>query len=72
MSQEARMRQLIADEVAAATAPLVERLEAVEARLSASESVSGPTPAQTDKRPPMARTGRGKTAQDGEPATATK
>lgn len=70
MSQDARVRELIADEVAAATAPLIERLEAVEDRLRAPEAVSGPASVPAEKRPSPGRTGRVKAAQGDEPAAA--
>lgn len=72
MSQEARMRALIDDAVAQATAALEERLEAVEARLAASGADGGPTPAQAEKRAPAARTAKPKAAQGGDPSTAAK
>lgn len=72
MSQEARTRAVIADEVARITAPLIERLEAVEARLRAVEGSGGPTAAPAEKRVPTGRTARTKAAQGGEPAAPAK
>ena len=73
MSQEARTRALIDEAVAAATAPLAERLEALEGRLSAVESDGGTPAATAQKRPSTGRTTRAKVAPDDkadEPAKA--
>lgn len=72
MSQEAKTRALIDDAVARATAPLIARVEALEARLTAPQE-SGGTPAATE--PKRASTGRSRTrtTREGDnPTTAAK
>ena len=64
MSQDAKTRALIDDAVAAATAPLTQRVDELEARLRAVESSGGPSPAPAQKRPSAGRTARGKGASD--------
>jgi hypothetical protein len=58
MSQEARVRASIDEAVARATAPLEERLAAVEARLRTVEDGGGRTSAPEPKRPSAGRTAR--------------
>lgn len=73
MSQDARMRAVIDEAVARATEPLEQRVSELESRLRAVEDSSGPSPAETQKRPSTARTARAKGPSDGkadEPAKA--
>lgn len=56
MSQEARAREIIDEAVRLATAPLAERLEALEGRLRAVEDGGARTPATEQKRPSAGRT----------------
>jgi hypothetical protein len=60
VSQEARVRAAIDDAVARATAPLEERLEALEGRLRAVEDGGGRTSVPEQKRPAAGRTARAK------------
>jgi hypothetical protein len=62
MSQEARMRSVIDDAVARATASLEERLEAMDARLRAVEDSGGTTDAAKEERPSRGRTAKSRTA----------
>ncbi|MGY5634223.1 hypothetical protein ACW7N6_38430 [Streptomyces sp. UC1A3] len=62
MSQDAKTRALIEDAVAAATASLAARLEALEGRLSAVEGDGGAPAATAQKRPSAGRTARVKEA----------
>lgn len=63
------MRAAIEDAVAAATAPLAARLEALEGRLGAVEDGRGTSPATEHKRPSTGRAARTKAAP-GEKAEA--
>lgn len=65
MSQDAKTREVIAEAVAAAVAPLEKRVDELSARLAAVEESSGTTPAPEQKRPSTARTARGKGQSDG-------
>lgn len=56
MSQEARAREIIDEAVRRATAPLEERLEALESRLRAVEDGDARTPSPEQKRPSAGRT----------------
>lgn len=70
MSQEARAREIIDEAVRRATAPLEERLEALESRLRAVEGAGGSTSAQEQKRAPAGRTAARAKGSAGEQARA--
>jgi hypothetical protein len=72
MSQDARMRAVIDDAVAAAVAPLERRVEELSARLAAVEGSGGPSAAPEQKRPSTARTARAKGAPDGKAGDGDK
>lgn len=72
MSQDARIRALIDDAVARATAPLEARVKALEARVHAFEGVNGAIPAVPQKGPSGGRTAKARTVRGDEDATAGK
>jgi hypothetical protein len=72
MSQDARMRAVIDEAVARATAPLEQRVDELSARLTALEDSGGPTLAEAQKRPSTARTARAKGSSDGKGDEAAK
>jgi hypothetical protein len=64
MSQDARMREVIDDAVAQATAPLETRLEELDARLRAVEKPGGPSAVPEQKRAATGRTAKGRTGEE--------
>jgi hypothetical protein len=72
MSQDARMRVVIDEAVAAAVTPLEKRVEELSARLTAVEESDGPGVAPEQKRPSTARTARAKGSPEGKAGEAAK